>query len=235
MKIDANNLPQKIKDGCILDAIVTLQFQTEYNQSTIEETLEGKLNKNSEENRFARIPVIEKGLILEDKVFFANDTFRVMIDKNKISFNIVKAYPSWERYRSFVRYVVDALLEKINITNVDVRYRSHFGNVPLFKNVDGNFSFKYLQSFMGAQYSFHCNVTDEVPGRIPALASVVLTDRREVAPSQIESIVDISVINRIDQGVALDDIMRSLDFIHLCQKHLFFTIISDEFYECLKV
>ena len=41
MEIKVNQLPQKIKDGCLLDAMVNLHFKTELVQSVIDKV---KLN-----------------------------------------------------------------------------------------------------------------------------------------------------------------------------------------------
>lgn len=233
MDIEVNNLPQKIKDDCLLDAMVNLHFQTEYNQEVIEKLIEDNLNKRDDGKKYAKIPVIKQGVVVPNRVFFANDVYRILVEKNTISFNIYKSYPTWKPYRDFIRSILEVLIEKVIITNVDVRYLSHFGNIPLFEKIDGKIHLNYLQAFQGAQYSFQCNATDDTPGRIPALATVVLTDRREIAPGQLESLIDIAVSNNVIQGVALDDVMRSLDFVHICQKHLFFTIISKDFFDKL--
>lgn len=235
MNISLNQLPQKIKDGCLLDSMVNLYFQTEFIQEVIEQTIEDKLNSFNDGNKFSKIPVIEKGEVVPGRTFFANDVYRIMVEKDKLSFNIVKSYPTWNPYKDFIRVVIEPLLDKLVITRVDVRYMSHFGNIPLFDNIDGNIKLNHLQAFQGARYSFQCNATDEMPGRLPAVATVNLTDRYQVAPGQLESIIDIAVASQVNMGVALDDVIRTLDFVHICEKHLFFTVISDEFYNQLKV
>lgn len=40
MNISANQLPPKIKDGCLLDAMVNLHYKTELIQSVIEVAIE---------------------------------------------------------------------------------------------------------------------------------------------------------------------------------------------------
>ena len=235
MDINVNQLPSRIKDGCLLDTIVNLHYKTGYSKSTVEDTIEEKLNSLPVENKFAKVPVIEKGEVVKDRTFFANDVYRIMVVEDVLSFNIVKAYPTWAPYSGFIRDIILSVLDKITITHVDVRYLSHFGDIPLFENIDGSIMLAHLQAFQGARYSFQCNVSDETPGRIPAQATVVLTDRNQVAPGQLESIIDISVVSGVNMGVTIDDIMRTLNFVHICEKHLFFTIISDAFYNQLKV
>ena len=235
MDISLDQLPQKIKDGCLLDSMANLHFQTEYIQEVIEQTIEEKLNSFNDGNKFSKIPVIEKGEVVPGRTFFANDVYRIMVEKGTLSFNIVKDYPTWNPYKNFIRVIIEPLLDKLVITRVDVRYMSHFGNIPLFDNIDGNIKLNHLQAFQGARYSFQCNATDEMPGRLPAVATVNLTDRYQVAPGQLESIIDITVASQVNMGVALDDVIRTLDFVHICEKHLFFTVISDEFYNQLKV
>lgn len=234
MEIKVNQLPQKIKDGCLLDAMVNLHFKTELVQSVIEKAIEEKLNSLIGVGLFSKIPVIDNGEMLKGRTFFANDIYRIMVVSDTLSFNIVKGYPTWSPYKSFVRDLISALLDKITITNVDVRYMSHFGNIPLFENIDGIIKLNQLQAFQGARYTFQCFVNDGVPGRIPAQATVNLTDRQQVVPGRLESIVDISVSSEVN-GIAVDDIIRALDFVHICEKHLFFTIISEGFYQQLKV
>lgn len=235
MDISVNQLPSRIKDGCLLDTIVNLHYKSEFSQNTVEEIIEEKLNSLAGGSLFAKIPVIEKGEVVKGRTFFANDVYRIMVVGDVLSFNIVKTYPTWLHYRDFVRNVITTVLDKITVTHVDVRYLSHFGDIPLFENIDGSIMLAHLQAFQGARYSFQCNVTDEIPGRIPAQATVNLTDRNQVAPGQLESIIDIAVVSGVNMGVALDDIMRTLDFVHICEKHLFFTIISEAFYNQLKV
>lgn len=234
MKVNVKELPEKIKDGCLLDAMVNLHFNTEYRQEVIEETVENYLNGIGGEDLFSKIPAIENGVIVPGRVFFANKTYRVMVVKDSLSFNIVRTYPTWKPYREFVKGVVENLLPKVTFVDLNVRYMSHFGNIPMFDNIDGSIYFNNIQTFQGAQYSFPCTVTDDVPGRIPAQAKVILSDRVEVVPGQLESMVDITVANAFVRGVSSGDVMNSLDFVHICEKHLFFTLISDEFYNKLK-
>lgn len=234
MKVNVKELPEKIKDGCLLDAMVNLHFNTEYRQEVIEETVENYLNGIGGEDLFSKIPAIENGVIVPGRVFFANNTYRVMVVKDSLSFNIVRTYPTWQPYREFVKGVVENLLPKVTFVDLNVRYMSHFGNIPMFDYIDGSIYFNNIQTFQGAQYSFPCTVTDDVPGRIPAQAKVILSDRVEVVPGQLESMVDITVANAFVRGVSSDDVMNCLDFVHICEKHLFFTLISDEFYNKLK-
>lgn len=234
MKLNVTELPEKIKDGCLLDAMVNLHFNTEYRQEVIEQTVEDYLNGLGGEDRFSKMPAIENGNIIPNRVFFANNLYRVMVVKDSLSFNIVRAYPRWQPYREFVKGIVELLLNKVAFIDLNVRYMSHFGNIPLFDNIDGSIYFNNIQTFQGAQYSFPCSVTDDVPGRIPAQAKVILSDRVEVVPGQLESMIDITVANGFVSGVSSDDVMRSLDFVHVCEKHLFFTLISDAFYNSLK-
>lgn len=234
MNVDFENLPQKIKDDCLLDAMVNLHFKTEFNQEVIERTIEERLDSIQTGKKFAKIPVIEKGEVVPGRVFFANNKYRIMVMNDTVSFNIYREYPTWQPYRSFVLFILEALVHKVVITNIDVRYLSHFGNIPLFENIDGVFHLNHLQAFKGAQYSFQCTASGKLPKTTPAVATVVLTDRKEVAKGQTESIIDIAVANSFVQGVTIDDVMRCLDFVHICEKHLFFTIISDDFYNRLK-
>lgn len=234
MRVDVKDLPVKIKDGCLLDAMVNLHFNTEYRQEVIEKIVADYLNGIQTDDRFSKIPAIENGTVVPDRVFFANTTYRVMVVKDSLSLNIVRTYPTWQPYREFVKGLVEILLNKVTFTDLNVRYMSHFGDIPLFDNIDGSIYFNNIQTFQGAQYSFPCSVTDEVPGRIPAEAKVLLSDRVEVVPGQLESMIDITVTSGFVPGVSSDDVMRSLDFVHVCEKHLFFTLISDAFYNSLK-
>lgn len=234
MRVDVKNLPEKIKDGCLLDAMVNLHFNTEYRQEVIEKTVEDYLNAIQTEDRFSKIPAIENGTVVPDRVFYANTTYRVMVVKDSLSFNIVRTYPTWQPYRVFVKGLVEILLNKVTFIDLNVKYMSHFGNIPLFDNIDGAIYFNNIQTFQGAQYTFLCSVTDDFPGRIPAQAKVLLSDRVEVVPGQFESMIEITVASGFVPGVSSDDVIRCLDFVHVCEKHLFFTLISDAFYNSLK-
>lgn len=234
MKVNVKDLPEKIKDGCLLDAMVNLHFNTDFKHELIERTVEAYLNGIGGDDRFSKIPAIENGVVVPGRVFFANKTYRVMVIKDSLSFNIVRSYPTWQPYREFVKGVVEILQKTVTFIDLNVRYMSHFGNIPLFDNIDGSICFNNIQTFQGAQYSFPCTASDDVPGRIPAQAKVILSDRVEVVPGQLESMIDITIASGFVPGVSSDDVMRCLDFVHICEKHLFFTLISDAFYNNLK-
>ena len=98
MDISLDQLPQKIKDGCLLDSMANLHFQTEYIQEVIEQTIEEKLNSFNDGNKFSKILVIEKGEVVPGRTFFANNVYRIMVEKGTLSFNIVKDHPTWNPY-----------------------------------------------------------------------------------------------------------------------------------------
>ena len=236
MKVDINNMPEAIKDDCLMDTVVEIFYRTDFSKDYLENLILNGLAEKFGESVFNKIPVVVNGVVKEGLWFIANNQFRIMIDNAIISFNIVDKYPKWEAYSSFIKYVL-SLMKNNNVffSKTSIRYVSLFGNVELARMIDGTLKMNQLIAFEGSQYRFQCDVNDD-NGHVVARAEVQLSDRYRLSEHNMSSIIDVRVwCDSLSEDNNYDGLLAALDMAHRHQKHLFFLLLSESFYNELKV
>lgn len=236
MNVDINNMPEAIKDDCLRDTMVAVSFHSDFSKDYLEGlVLKGMMDRYGE-GSFNKIPLVVNGAIQDGLWFYANNQFRIMVDNNSISFNIVQRYPKWGVFGDFIKYVLSLLADRIvSFNEVSLRYVSFFGERELSEMIDGTLKMNQLIAFAGAQYRFQCNVNDN-SGKSIANAEVQLSDRYQLSDEELSSIIDIRVWRDFQPGMNVyDNVVSSLELVHRHQKHLFFLLLSEPFYNELKV
>ena len=232
MKVDIENMPVAIKDDCLKDTIATVSFRSDYSIEHLEDLVLEALTSVFGPEAFSKIPLVLDGVAQEGKWFWANNQYRFMFDGNTIQFNIVSQYSKWPEYSKFIHQALSALEHKITYKQVSVRYVSFFPNDELATMIDGTLKMEQLDAFPGAQYRFMCSARN-IAQQVVASAEVQLSDRYEMQDGSNNSIIDIRVWR--DCRGEQDDAFKSLDLVHDHQKHLFFLLLSEPFYNKLKI
>lgn len=232
MIVDIENMPVAIKDDCLKDTIATASFSSDFSIEHLEGLVLKALTGVFGPEVFNKIPLVVNGTAQEGKWFWANNQYRFMFAGDTIRFNIVSQYPKWSEYSQFIYLALSALENKISYKQVSVRYVSFFPNVELATMIDGTLKMEQLDAFPGSQYRFMCSARNVVQ-EVVASAEVQLSDRYEMQNGSINSIIDIRVWR--DCSGEQDDAFKSLDLVHNHQKHLFFLLLSEPFYNQLMI
>lgn len=106
-------VPKKIDNDGLVDSLVVLSFETDYNTKKLETELDKFLNEKLTSNEFAKTPLRKKDLESfpndsnSTNVFYSNGELKVFIDDNKFVVNSLVQYPGWEVLGKFVHGLID--------------------------------------------------------------------------------------------------------------------------------
>lgn len=223
-------VPKKIENDGLVNAVVYLKFQTNYNEGFIDSKLNEYLNAT--EDGWQKIDAPNAGKVIGGIPvpvrFFANQKYKIQLTDSELAFNFVNRYTGWDEYKSLIEKICVLFKDDIEIDNIRVNYVSVFSNIRIFDFLDGTIVLNSLPQFYGTQYNFKCQVQNEK--KYEATAILSLTNEEPIPNSytggkqDTQSIVNITVF-----GIPTEDRMDFLDFLHETEKDLFYRIVNQEF------
>lgn len=224
-------VPKKIENDGLVNAIIYIQYKSDYNELFIDSKLNDLLTVKNQNWEMIYTPNAGKivGGVQIPTRFFANPIYKIQITSSLIAFNFVNKYPGWEAYRSLIVDVCSFLDSFITIEELRINYVSVYNNIKIFDYLDGVIKLNNLPSFYGTQYNFRCAVGKE--NNFSALATLSLTNEDPIPNSftngkqNVRSIVNITVEGKLSDKSFED----YLDFLHTTEKDLFFRIVNQDF------
>lgn len=228
-------VPKKIDNDGLVDSLVVLDFETDYNIKKLETELDKFLNEKLTSNEFAKTPLRKKDLesfpnyANSTNVFYSNGELKVFIDDNKFVVNSLAHYPGWEVLGKFVYGLIDKFFEIVHFKNVGVRYISLMKNESFVENMDGAIRFNHFNVFNGAEYNFSCAAKSD-DGLNDAKVVVHLTEKALIN-GMLASVVDVEVTtNLINYNLQTKkDIFSHIQYCHGVEKDVFFRLLSDNY------
>ena len=215
-----HNIPKSLKDDHLKDTIISVIFRTDYNR----EFIHGRIMKLLSESDGVIAPSADS-LSKPEALLYGLDNFRIRLDRSQIQFNCITNYPGWELYGAQVQHVLQSLADVLVLQNVQIRYISVFEGIRIFEHVNGTIHINAFPPILGEEYAFHVNVVDTGKPEMTAFATIRLTNSKAIAPQVKASFVDISLESKANNN----NFQAVLEFIHVYEKLLFFSIITEEF------
>lgn len=228
--MDPKRLPTRLDHDGLNNAIVIVNFSTNYNEPFLVKALIDHNSSIMVDEDLVQIPD-PKGDKNNPQYLLANSVYRLQITSASILFNFTRQYTLWVNYLPFIKSCLDILSNYIVCHSAQINYISGFENVSIFDNIDGSISLNYLPRFAGSEFKFSCQVNEKRDHRkLESMASIRITDNIMTGPESTTSIVDIS----LSGGVKPDsNIIEYIDFLHHHQKNLFFLIVKSQFVDSL--
>lgn len=234
MNTRERGIPVKIVPDNIVDSIVFLQFETEFNQKKIESEVVTFLNVTYSDNLFRPTPLRKKEVEgmnnpTADGYFYSDGIVKVLVDEDKLVINCLNGYPGWnDVFKNLVYGLIDVFhQEYVRFTKVGVRYISMLKNESLIDNLDGEIRFNNFKVFNGAIYNFSCGASDN---QHSAQVNVRLTEKAKYEDG-LASIVDIEVLSNttnIAQKTA-QEVCEHVEYCHIVEKDVFYRLLSDNY------
>ena len=234
MNTTKRGIPLKIENDSIIDSIIFLKFETDFNQKKIESVLVSFLKKTFSDNPFFSTPLRKKDTESmdnheKDGQFYSNGVVKVLVDGDRLVVNCLNKYPGWKNVLGqFVCDLIHVFQQKyVHFTEVGVRYISLLKGESLIENLDGEIRFNNFKVFNGATYNFSCDVSD---GKHSAQVKVRLTEKAKYE-SGFASIVDIEVFANTANmsSITVNGVCEYVFYCHYVEKDIFYRLLSDSY------
>ena len=234
MNTQERGIPIKIEPDNIVDSIILLQFETEYNKKKIESELASFLNDTYSDNHFLPTPLRKKDLESmnqtdADGCFYSDGVVKVLVAEDKLVINCLNGYPGWnEVLKKLVYGLINVFHQRyVRFTKVGVRYISMLKNESLIDNLDGEIRFNNFQVFNGATYNFSCAASDNNHN---AEVNVRLTEKAKYETG-LASIVDIEVFSDTDNfsQKTINEVQEYVEYCHAIEKDVFYRLLSENY------
>lgn len=228
-------VPKRIDNDGLVDSLVVLAFETDYNIRKLEFVLNQYLNKRLTQNEFAKTPLRKKDLeqlsneTNSTDVFYSNGILKVFIGNNKIVVNSLSGYPGWDVLGTFVCGIIEVFFDFVHFDRVGVRYVSLMTDESFVENMDGAIKFNHFNVFNGAQYSFSC-AANTPDASNDAKVVVHLTEKAKINDG-LASIVDIEVTTDLNKYNPQNKkaVYNHVLYCHDVEKDVFFRLLSDKY------
>ena len=231
-------IPRKIDDR-LKDAIVNVQFQPGIPGNAVEGAFftlckgEFQVVTIGQSNAIQ----IDQLIIQPQQSFYVHrdGKFRVDINANSITFNLIDGYAGWREYFTIIRSTLSALFDAKIISRalrVGVRYISVFDQQRIFDQIIPELNFNpFDETSSRAQFRIELPRQDflVILTLINAFPKTVGDDVKE-----IYSVIDIDTFKLFEPMIESGtDLLKWLDGAHDEQKEVFFSLLKQEFVDSL--
>lgn len=230
------NHPLYLEYDHIQDSIVRVEFKSKLDVEYLNQLVVEQLNARYVNDAFYDVPMSESNRDTTD-IYFANNEFTFHIGRGFVEFNCSGAYTGWEKYIEFISVVLLVIAgNAIDMSRVAIRYISLFEDVTIFDKLKGKVELTSFPNFEGVELSFKFGIVGEP--RKDVFNSIATVRVRNWMPARQgnrhASLVDIAVDGMVVYGMEYKTIMKNLMHIHDQEKHVFFSLISDNYIKELK-
>lgn len=218
---------KRLRNCTIENSLYSFQYITPFNKNYIESVLTEGLNKAG--IKMDRFLVANEDIDSDNNKThcYTNGVFKYIVEENKITFNIVKEYPGWECYSSFVTKVLHLIpSEGLLFRVISTRYISSYDNISLFKAINGEVRLNCYSNIIGGELRYPVRHENDYEGLVR------VTNLLPTSPEHNISYADVELFKRKDTQT-LEEVLSILDQIHKLEKEDFFKILNPDFIEQL--
>ena len=221
-----NKKLKSLKHCNLTNTIVTVIFDTPFDLSYVVKTI-SKAYEDSKMN-VSEYPLTNtnKAIDKDDKVTcLANNKYKVIIERGRLSFNIVTNYTSWNDYKKFIAVALDAIPKlELVFKSAGVNYISAFPKVRLFDALKGKVHLDCYTDVFGAELRYPL-ISDGCHGLV-RITNLLPQGELYV------SFIDITIFQ--DASVtSIADLWSILEKVHSKEKDELVKIIKDDFLDKL--
>lgn len=228
-------------DG-LKDSVVEIGILTNFKIHHLNEILLNGLNTHYA-NSFNLIPTRERKIqesgntVIVESAICANNNHRVQITDDSIIFNMVDKYTRWANFSEFIYTCIEILIDYIDeITSVQIRYISTFEDTSIFDNLAGVVKLESYPRFAGSELNFQFGIAGKPSQHIRGSFAVVrLKNNIRIKNGDgTTSVVDVQVMTDLKNYEGKSRYVANLENIHVQEKNIFYSLLSDSFIERLK-
>lgn len=230
--MNLSEVPKRIKKDGLVNVIVKLHLVPEYSRLKLEKTIEESFREQGQILGKYAIKNRMGGTTRDENLnFLSNQVFKILVEENCLSFNIVDKYPGWAELEGFIVRVINCLPE-LRFSKNSIQYVSVFDDVLIFKQLEGNVSLPHFDQFIGTELNFHYARQKDID---VALVDVRLTNNMfNPKLDKHASMTDIKVWCGNNNEWTKDEMLNRLRFVHDVQHRCFFELLTKEFIDSLE-
>jgi uncharacterized protein (TIGR04255 family) len=228
------NLPNKVSPNPLLNSIVEIRFESNLQSDQL---LNFYLNHFRED--FPEIldhKLEPSGKPHRAKYHFFNEKFSILLGCDVIAFENRGDYMFWANYFPLIKDNLLKLNKACEISKIDrvgIRYISFFENEVVSQDsllVDNSFSF---DGYERPDHFFRAAYSKEGVTILVQIPRNVVVEENERKRTGILIDIDVSKEQNIPQQIG-QEFFDLIDFLHVEEKAMFFSLLSDTFLETLK-
>lgn len=221
-----NRKLKSLKQCNLTNTVVTVFYDTPFDLSYVVKAISKAYDES-------KMNVSEYPLTNTDKAVdnvnnltcLANNKYKVLIERGRLSFNIVKDYISWANYKEFIKVALDAIpKQELVFKSAGVNYISEFPNIRLFDALKGSVHLDCYGNVFGAELRYPL-ITDGCHGFV-RITNLLPQGKVHVSFMDITIIQDTSVSS-------IDDLWIILENVHNKEKEELVKIVRADFLDKL--
>lgn len=216
-----NRIPTRLEQDHLTNTVVSVSFETPYNFAYLKSNILGGLKKYGVEEYPLTKDKPKRWQKFDEATCYAYYDYKVIIECNKLSFNIVNKYKGWSLYSDFIKDTISALPPEGLIYNkIKINYISEFVDIVIFDSLDGNVNLDCYNNIYGAELRYPivrkgCKGLVRITNLLPQKEGNI-------------SYMDISVMRDLRTD-SRKELFTYLDLIHDIEKEEFYKILKEDF------
>ncbi len=226
--MNLSEAPKRINKDGLVNVVVKLHLVPEYSRLSLEKKIEDAFREQGQILGKYAIKNRMGGTTRDENLnFLSNQVFKILVEEDCLSFNIVEKYPGWADLEDFIIKVVNCLPE-LRFSKISIQYVSVFEDVLILKELEGNVSLPHFDQLIGTELNFH--YARKQKDIDVALVDVRLTNNMYNSKlNKFASMTDIKVRCGNNNEWTKDEMLNRLRFVHDVQHRCFFELLTKEF------
>ena len=224
-------LPKKLENDPIVDAIIEVRFETKMNPNVVFALIYGKVREKFDGKKVLSLPfsqmppdIIRQDPALKYKPLYRieGDECSLQIGAQMIALSSKVPYIGWDCFSTMFYEIVNLCFECFDkISRLGLRYINFFeGDISNKININFSLSEKYEPSRLNIQAEV---VDNDIPSTLQYTPNAVWQDKAG-------AVIDIDTfISYKESSPGLKELFSDIESVHICEKKVFCSLLKDDF------
>lgn len=224
-------LPKKLENDPIVDAIIEVRFETKMNPNVVFALIYGKVREKFDGKKVLSLPfsqmppdIIRQDPALKYKPLYRieGDECSLQIGAQMIALSSKVPYIGWDCFSTMFYEIVNLCFECFDkVSRLGLRYINFFeGDISNKININFSLSEKYEPSRLNIQAEV---VDNDIPSTLQYTPNAVWQDKAG-------AVIDIDTfISYKESSPGLKELFSDIESVHICEKKVFCSLLKDDF------
>lgn len=221
--------PYKLTNDGLCDVIIKMEYKPLFSRESLETQIIDSLNNLG--LQVAKYTMRDSSSRSENERihFLATENYKILVNDNSLSFNIVNAYRGWTDYLTFIKNVLKVYSD-YEFTNISIRYVSQFDDMNIFRYLDRGIDLKTISKLCGSELNFR--YADDTNKEGIAFVDVKVLNNRPHPTKQgvFLSNLLIDVKTQANNTWIVESMLEALKMIRKVEWKAFVSLLKKEFF-----